>query len=178
MARHQAVGKYYTDIRRVLEFYCQQHYILHPQFDESYWGPQDKDPLHKIFHNQEFGIRAVVPWAFRYKSGWELGLYVWDKYKIKESNTKMQAPLKALADCNYVYYSLYLNLAAWMAGGNIHRLLIMWNGLEDWKKGPEFDKINYHPDLAEVIIRHWHRNRQPGENGMINMNVQGQYGLY
>lgn len=142
-----------------------QYMIPFEQDPQLYWNGPKGDQTFRTFRHLTLPLSVTVPMAYldkgnkKDKAGWQMAIYVGDQELIEKSPLRMNPPFDNITDTNKAYYGLYLNLAAYLAGGSVQSLSIVLPQQSSKKVS-----IKYLPGLAELMCAHLEeslRNKKP-----------------
>lgn len=159
-----------TAIELLKHYSIMRYRIPFDQDPIAYWKGHKEDHTHRIFRHETLPLQVTVPFAHKEskgkKQGWHIGLYVGDALLQSKSQLRMNPPFGQIADTNYTYYGMYLNLAAYLAQGSVAELFIVLPRADSQKV-----IVQYKPALAELMCAHLEQSllQKKGITGQTKM---------
>ena len=120
----------------------------HKELAEKYYHSIRKREMFKIY-SEKYNVEAKLGYINKLKTKTSFWMYVADLEIRKKGLRKANTPLHSMPDCEYMFYGMFMNCAAFMFGADSARLVLIHSCTA------EMIEFRYKPKLAEELLDHY-----------------------
>ena len=146
-----------VDLHDVLDYYFEyerNYNPKHKELEDTFYENIVKQYSSLKVISKQYDVYGIAGHIHEYEKGIEYWIYS-SCLKINfKSDKNAKFPLNKIADCEYMYYGLYLSCLAYINGGKVKRLVLV-NSPDSHK----LYKYRYRPDLALLMLNHYKNDR-------------------
>jgi hypothetical protein len=134
-----------NDVLRLYFNFEHDYHEAHKTLCDKYYHSVRRREVFRPY-SEKYNVEARLGFVAILKTKTLFWMYVADKVIRKKGNGKANSPLHSIPDCEYMYYGLFMNCAAFINGATTSRLALVHS-----PTGKIID-FRYRPKMAEELL--------------------------